>query len=1093
MLRPLIAVLLLCAVARAAEPERPAPPPTPPVPPRILFVPEAERPVELKRLEVRALVHGMLAETTTTLVFHNPNRRVLEGQLEFPLPPGATVSGYALDVGGQLVDGVVVPKEEARIAFEKEVRKGVDPGLVEHVRGDRFRTRIYPIPAGGTRTVQVRHITELAVREESAGYRLPLPFGVLPEASVRIEVVRGPASPPRFSGGFGKLVAVRANESWVAEQRLQGARPGADLVVELPVRQEPSVAVGCRAEGECYAMVTDLPKLPPPGAPLPPPRRLGIVWDASSSRAGDHQRELAFLQQLLARWPAAEVKLVVVRDQAEPARVLAPQALRDELGQVVYDGGTGLGALDLASDKTVGAWLFFSDGLGTVGASLPRTGSAPVYAVVDGAGADTAVLRHIAANGDVIDLAHEEVEQAVARVVSPPWRLLRVEADGASLADVLPRAQPITGPVTVAGRLLASKATLTLVYGAGSQEVARRSVTVSRAEAVDAPHAALAWAQRRIAELSALPVEHAQELTALGRRFGLVTPGTSMLVLENLEQYLEHDIEPPASRAEMRAQFLAQRAERRKAEQQGKQAKIDEVLAMWRERVSWWETEFKVSPDFGSREKPKKGASARMEGEERQMSERPARAPPPSAAAGVAHYGALGEKAPDSGSGGNESSIAITEWNPETPYLQAMRAAGAQKAYAAYLKARGDYANNPAFLLDCADFLLKDGQRPLGLRVLSNLAELRIEDPALLRVYAWRLQQAGELDTAIRVLRGVLRLRPEEPQSYRDLALALSLRGEGSRSVPDLEEAMGLLTQVVMKTWDRFPQIEVIALMELNRLLALAERLLAGGPPARCELDARLRKLLDVDVRIVLSWDADLTDVDLHVEEPTGETAYYGHNRTEQGGLVSRDFTQGYGPEEYVLHRALPGTYTIRAHYYGSRQQTLLGPATVTATVITRYGRPGEQRQVLTLRLEGAKDLVEIGKVRISPAPTQASIAGRWHRVATGPGVGVFEQFDLGRDGSYEYLSEFGFGKKLCRSVRYKGRYRLSGDSIEFTPSWGWGSKACTGPMKELQGGELAAQPPSLGNHRSSVRLQGEQLCLSLEGGERRETCLSRN
>ena len=71
-----------------------------------------------------------------------------------------------------------------------------------------------------------------------------------------------------------------------------------------------------------------------------------------------------------------------------------------------------------------------------------------------------------------------------------------------------------------------------------------------------------------------------------------------------------------------------------------------------------------------------------------------------------------------------------------------MRAAGAQGAYAAYLKARSDYANNPAFLLDCADFLLKGGQRPLGLRVLSNLAELRIEDPALLRVYAWRLQQA---------------------------------------------------------------------------------------------------------------------------------------------------------------------------------------------------------------------------------------------------------------------------------------------------------------------------------------------------------------
>jgi tetratricopeptide (TPR) repeat protein len=985
MLRPLIAVLLVCSVARAAEPARTSPP-QPPLPPQpILRAPAAERPVELTRLEVRALVHGMLAETTTTLVFHNPNGRVLEGNLEFPLPPGATVSGYALDVGGQLVDGVVVPKEEARIAFEKEVRKGVDPGLVEHVRGDRFRTRIYPIPAGGTRTVQVRHMTELAVRGDSAGYRLPLPFGVLPEASVRIEVVRGAAAPPRFSGGFGKLVAVRANESWVAEQRLQDARPGADLVVELPVKEEPSVAVGCRGQGECYAMVTDLPKLPPPGAPLPAPRRLGIVWDASSSRAGDHKRELAFLQQLLARWPAAEVKLVVVRDQPEAPRLLAPQALRDELAQVVYDGGTGLGALDLASDKSVGAWLFFSDGLGTVGASLPRTGSTPVYAVVDGAGADTAVLRRISATGDLLDLAREDVERAVARVVSPQWRLLRVEADAASLADVLPRAQPIDGPVTVAGRLLKDKATLTLVYGAGSQEVARRSITVSRSEAVDAPHAALAWAQRRIGELSALPMEHAQELTALGRRFGLVTPGTSLLVLETLEQYLEHDIEPPASRAEMRAEYLAQRAERRKQEGEAKQEKIEQVLAMWRERVTWWATDFKYSPEKARKKSAARGeerseefsgagmeqprevsASAPpMEMEESLGADNAPSAPPPPT--GAAHALQVSEQAnkPSPESGATESSIAITEWNPETPYLQAMRAAGPPKAYAAYLQARSDYANNPAFLLDCADYLLKGGQRPLGLRVLSNLAELRIEDPALLRVYAWRLQQAGELDTAIRVLRGVLRLRPEEPQSHRDLALALSLRGEAARSLPDLEEAMGLLTHVVMKTWDRFPQIEVIALMELNRLLALAERLQAGGPPARVELDKRLRKLLDVDVRIVLSWDADLTDVDLHVEEPTGETASYSHNRTGQGGLVSYDFTQGYGPEEYVLRKAQPGTYTIRAHYYGSRQQTLLGPATVTATVITRYGRPGEQRQVLTLRLESAKDLVEIGKVRI--------------------------------------------------------------------------------------------------------------------------------
>ncbi|HUS48133.1 MAG TPA: hypothetical protein VM098_08435 [Phycisphaerae bacterium] len=36
-------------------------------------------------------------------------------------------------------------------------------------------------------------------------------------------------------------------------------------------------------------------------------------------------------------------------------------------------------------------------------------------------------------------------------------------------------------------------------------------------------------------------------------------------------------------------------------------------------------------------------------------------------------------------------------------------------------------------------------------------------------------------------------------------------------------------------------------------------------------LDPRLVKLLACDIRIVLTWDADMTDMDLHVVEPFGE------------------------------------------------------------------------------------------------------------------------------------------------------------------------------------------------------------------------------
>ena len=47
--------------------------------------------------------------------------------------------GNALDVSGRMVDGVVVPKQEARRILEAEERKGADPGMVAQVQGSATR------------------------------------------------------------------------------------------------------------------------------------------------------------------------------------------------------------------------------------------------------------------------------------------------------------------------------------------------------------------------------------------------------------------------------------------------------------------------------------------------------------------------------------------------------------------------------------------------------------------------------------------------------------------------------------------------------------------------------------------------------------------------------------------------------------------------------------------------------------------------------------------------------------------------------------------------------------------------------------------
>lgn len=324
-----------------------------------------------------------------------------------------------------------------------------------------------------------------------------------------------------------------------------------------------------------------------------------------------------------------------------------------------------------------------------------------------------------------------------------------------------------------------------------------------------------------------------------------------------------------------------------------------------------------------------------------------------------------------------KATISVKAWDPATPYLAALKAGAKADRYRVYLEQRRNFAASPAFFVDCAEFFLREGDVPIGIRVLTNLAELKLEEASLLRVLAWRLQQAGELDRAVAMLRKVQKLRPEEPQSYRDLALALA---EHNRT----PEAMDLLLKVVMGEWQRFEEIELIALEELNALIARTR----SSPPAG--LDPRLVRNLDVDVRIVMSWDADVTDVDLHVVEPSGEEAAYSHNRTTIGGLVSRDFTQGYGPEEYMVRRALRGPYKIFAHYYGSSQQTVIGPCTITATVFTDFGRPNQQKQVLTLRLDKPREKADIGAIQFGGGAAAVRAA---KQPATGPQLAPREAF----------------------------------------------------------------------------------------------------
>ena len=133
--------------------------------------------VNLKSLNVEVEIFGNVATTTMTMVFHNSTNRMLEGELTFPMPEGVTVSRYAIDINGKIREAVPVPKAKATEVFESIEHRQVDPGLLEKVQGNNFRTRIYPLPANGDRTVVVAYEEELKFQNGNAlQYHLPLDY-----------------------------------------------------------------------------------------------------------------------------------------------------------------------------------------------------------------------------------------------------------------------------------------------------------------------------------------------------------------------------------------------------------------------------------------------------------------------------------------------------------------------------------------------------------------------------------------------------------------------------------------------------------------------------------------------------------------------------------------------------------------------------------------------------------------------------------------------------------------------------------------------------------------------------------------------------
>lgn len=999
---------------------------------RVVVAEPGVAPVAVETAALAAEITGTIAVTTYDLVIRNPNDRALEGTFEFPLLDGQQVIRFALDVGGQLREAVPVEKERGRVVFEQIERAGVDPGLLEQTAGNNYRARIFPLPAQGTRRIVIACQENLRRTEAGgAGYRLALDF---PERLKRFSLHATAHHSGKTPAGIRTTLPVGPlewNDAKVLAVEREDFTAKGLLEIDVPAGESPALHTETFGGREYFC--ADVPLRAGKTEDRPKPRVLGLLWDASGSgRDRDRARELAFLDAWFRAVPDVEVRVQLLRDTAErlaPVKVRRGDwaKLRQALEAVVYDGGTSFDGVRDEADAD--EWMLFSDGLvnfGTATTPLALADGVPLHAVAASLRADPARLKAWAEprGGAFVDLLGVDAAAAVARVRSAPLRVLGIGDDSGAVAELWPAAGSIVsdGTLTVTGILRRKSARVRLRLGHSAADARVFEVTVRSAES-PGKLAARAWASAKIAALSRDPAANREELTRLGREFGVVTPGTSLIVLETVADYLRFDIVPPA---ELRAEWEQRKSERADRKRDARNEHLDEVAQGWAAKREWWEKKFagpapkseapapvpvtapsapaavappvppnpagSANPAGTNPPVPAPAPSVPADGSEivmldsfvvsssRQGSAQAMNAQRVStnlrSVASADQFGDVTEgNAGESlrflpgvtttsvfhdtagSSPGGADSIELRPWTPDAEYLASLREAPAGERYAAYLKARETHGREPAFFVDAAEFFFERNEPARALRVLSNLAELELESAELLRVLAHRLNQAGRPELALPLFERVLAVRGEEPQSRRDLALVCAATGKFQR-------AIDLLWEVVATPWDgRFPEIELIALGELNALVATCGKKLDVA-----KIDPRFRENLPVGLRAVLTWSSDACDIDLWVEDPDGEVAKYDRPLTEQGGRMSEDFTGGYGPEEFLLRRPKPGKYTVRIDYFGDRRATAFGPVTAQVTLITDFGTPRQKERVVTVRLDEAKENLTIGDIEIGTA-----------------------------------------------------------------------------------------------------------------------------
>ena len=1071
---------------------------------------EAEK-VRMSKLFVNVKVVGNIAYTTAEMHFFNSGTRQMEAELIFPLPENVSVSRYAIDINGKLREAVPVNKNKGKQVFEAIEHRRVDPGLLEKVDGNNFKTRIYPLMPNGERTVVIGYEEELsAFDKDNLAYQLVSRFPKkLDQFEINVSVLGTSTAPIVTESSEKEISFSKWNQSFQASVKKENYEPAEKIVIKIPIQQNiPSVMMQ-DAGGQYYFYGNTFIE----GNKIAKknPASIGLIWDNSlSCKNRDLKKELDLLDAYFQKNKNTKVTLYFLNYTFEKQKEFVISngnwtELKTVLENTKYDGGTRYSQISFENQDE---FLFFSDGLSSLSENLLPKTKKQVYTITSSVSADFSFLNYSAmkTGGNFINLNQISAETALDKLTNASLKFLGIK-ENLTTTDLFPmEGTPVSGNFSFSGISLNPKNEITLLFGYNNEAVLEKKITLDAAVQSSADvNIEKLWAQKKIANFELQYAKNADEIEFLGKKFGIVTKNTSLIVLENVRDYIMYDIIPPA---ELRSEFDRIKKQEHDTNVAQQKSNWDNIESYFNGLNVWWKKNLKYNgqkiaskykhnrqvpgpppppsaegrngdirigngdirigtetikgdPDAAVTIDEPVGAGSvstvivednavyntstppkvdqvkfvapvvakaqevtedvpkitelkdkKVGSEEIQRETNAAKLQetvvagylPENAsknkdlsqdlnfsrgylagdskkpliivdgqfyegeltdlksddidtvdvlkdASRIASYGSRGANGviiiTTKKKSSNSGIVQTKSWNPDRLYLKALAKVPKEKQYDLYFELRKSQERNPSFYFDVAHFFYNQGDFKKALLIISNIADLGLENHQLYKTLTYTLRQWKDYNDAVFTAKQVVKWREHEPQSFRDYALTLEDAGKYQEAFDELIKALEVNYYGEMS--GQYEGVEDIILMDVNRMITAHSSIKTG------KLDKKYLAKMPVDIRVIMNWNQMDVDLDLHVIEPTNEECYYSHTSTQIGGRFSKDFTEGYGPEQYIIRNAVKGKYQIKTNYFGETELTENGPATLMVEIyITRAGKTS--RTLKTIQLGKIKE-----------------------------------------------------------------------------------------------------------------------------------------